>query len=69
MSLFDAPLHFRFGLQPCRQRLRPVLPIFDDTLTQKNPMQSVTFVENQTRSPASRCSHQWNLGSSRMRMP
>lgn len=51
MSLFDVPLHFRFFDAATSNGAFDMRTIFDDTLTQNNPLKSVTFVDNHDTQP------------------
>jgi alpha-amylase len=51
MSLFDAPLHYRFSAASTSGSSFDMRTIFDGTLTQQNPLKSVTFVENHDTQP------------------
>jgi alpha-amylase len=51
MSLFDAPLHFRFMDASRSGNQYDMRTIFDNTLTHQNPTRSVTFVENHDTQP------------------
>jgi alpha-amylase len=51
LSLFDVPLHFRFMNASRSGNQFDMRTIFDNTLTQQNPMRSVTFVENHDTQP------------------
>ena len=50
-SLFDVPLHFRFRQAATSNGNFDMRTIFDDTLTQYNPVKSVTFVDNHDTQP------------------
>ncbi|WP_066649271.1 alpha-amylase [Christensenella timonensis] len=51
MSLFDVPLHFRFFDAANSGGAFDMRTILNDTLTQNNPMRSVTFVDNHDTQP------------------
>src|SRR6185369_4530912 len=51
MSLFDVPLHYNFSRASNSGSGYDMRTIFDGTLTQQNPMRSVSFVENHDTQP------------------
>jgi len=51
LSLFDVPLHFRFFEAANSNGTFDMRTIFDGTLTQNNPLKSVTFVDNHDSQP------------------
>jgi alpha-amylase len=51
LSLFDVPLHFRFLEASKQGSAFDMRTIFDGTLTQDNPYNSVTFVDNHDTQP------------------
>lgn len=51
MSLFDVPLHFQF-FHASQNENFDMRTIFDNTLTQKCPIHSVTFVDNHDTEPS-----------------
>ena len=51
MSLFDVPLHFHFCDASYNRDRYDLRNIFDGTLTQINPIHSVTFVDNHDTQP------------------
>ena len=51
LSLFDVPLHFRFANAAKAGRTYDMRTIFDGTLTQDNPLKSVTFLDNHDTQP------------------
>ncbi len=51
MSLFDVPLHFHFCDASYNRDRYDLRTIFDNTLTQRNPIHSVTFVDNHDTQP------------------
>ena len=51
LSLFDVPLHFRFMDASSSNGAFDMRTIFDGTLTQDNPLKSVTFVDNHDTQP------------------
>lgn len=51
-SLFDVPLHYRFYDASKQKEYFDLRKIFDGTLVQVCPMQSVTFVDNHDTQPA-----------------
>jgi alpha-amylase len=51
MRLFDVPLHFRLHEASKKGRDFDLSKIFDGTLTQRNPLMSVTFVDNHDSQP------------------
>ena len=50
-SLFDVPLHYKFCRAATSNGEFDLRTIFDDTLTQDNPVKSVTFVDNHDTQP------------------
>ena len=50
-SLFDVPLHYRFMQAATSHGYFDMRTIFDGTLTQHNPINSVTFVDNHDTQP------------------
>jgi len=50
-SLFDVPLHFKFCQAAASNGGFDLRAIFDDTVTQYNPVKSVTFVDNHDSQP------------------
>ena len=51
MSLFDVPLHFHFCEASYNADRYDLRNIFRDTLTERNPIHSVTFVDNHDTQP------------------
>jgi alpha-amylase len=51
MRLFDVPLHFKFMEAGQKGRDFDLSKIFDGTLVQRNPLMSVTFVDNHDSQP------------------
>ena len=51
LSLFDVPLHYRFSEAAKKGSAYDMRTLFDDTLTQNNPLKSVTFVDNHDTQP------------------
>ena len=51
MKLFDVPLHYNFRDAGEKGKDYDLTKIFDKTLTQKNPLMSVTFVDNHDTQP------------------
>ena len=51
LSLFDVPLHFRFCQAATSNGEFDMRTIFDETLTQYNPLKSVTFVDSHDTQP------------------
>ncbi len=51
MSLFDVPLHFRFNTISSADGNYPMSDILKDTLIERDPWHSVTFVENHDTQP------------------
>lgn len=51
LSLFDVPLHYRLHDASSTNGAFDMRTIFDDTLTQDNPLKSVTFVDNHDTQP------------------
>ncbi len=51
MHMFDAPLHYNFHLASLVGNHFDMRKIFDNTLTQLNPLRSVTLVENHDSQP------------------
>jgi len=50
-SLFDVPLHYKFCQAATSNGSFDLRTIFDNTLTQHNPIRSVTFVDNHDTQP------------------
>jgi alpha-amylase len=51
MHLFDVPLHFNFQKASQQGRDFDLTKIFNDSLVQRNPLRSVTFVDNHDSQP------------------